>query len=75
MSSTVFNAVYMAVDAPVWLAVTEAVNEVGLWDVGVNRAMWGAVIETVYGAVFWAVKEEPAHPALQDFLRPIEVET
>ena len=59
----------------VWLAVTEAVNEVGLWDVGVNRAMWGAVIETVYGAVFWAVKEDSAPPALQDFLCPIEVET
>ena len=75
MSSTVVWAVYMAVDAPVWLAVTEAVNEVGLWDVGVNRAMWGAVIETVYGAVWGSVKEDSGHPALQDFLRSIEVET
>ena len=29
----------------------------------------------MYGAVFWAVKEDSAPPALQDFLCSIEVET
>ena len=57
MSSTVFNAVYMTVDAPVWLAVTEAVNEVGLWDV--NGAVWTAVgravNQAVWRAVYWAM--------------------
>ena len=36
-----------------------------------TSTVWGSL----YGAVFWAVKEDSAPPALQDFLCSIEVET
>jgi len=69
-----FDPANWVVDKAVWragyVAVTDAVNGVsrragdGAMDVVIDEAMAAAVVHTVWRAV----KDDPAHLALQDFL-------
>lgn len=56
---TVFGTLYQAVNVVLWRALEGAV------DVAVFRA----VNQTVFRVVRGAAREEPEHPALQEFLR------
>lgn len=60
---TLYGAVHGAVDDEVWRSVDV--------DVDVNLGVGRVVLEVVRGATGSPLE----HPALQDFLRPIEVET
>jgi hypothetical protein len=59
-------AVYGALDAAVYNAVYWAVKR-AVYD-AVFWAVDGAVGRAVEGAVYWAVHDDPPHPALGDFL-------
>jgi hypothetical protein len=65
--------VYVVVWGSVFGTLAQAVN-VALWralEQAVDVAVFRAVNQTVFRVVRGAVREDPEHPALQDFLREV----
>lgn len=75
MTSNVNRAIYEAVDEAVYWTMRHAVSNVVFMTVdgAVSGVVYNAVNRAVSGAVHGTARNDPPHPALNDFLTPNQV--